>query len=336
MSGPAARLARRALGPLVYAALCAGLILALRPRAVEHVMVLNGDEWTPIQDFVRAHRRPDEPICFLPRWTRGHAVDEYKFRNIDVLASPREAFRGRDEPLDGFWVVSQFGAFDPADVPADLYPDRQHRPLGGADLWLFRREPGPALPDSLLFHLREARCVLHLEGGRRLPFEWYRNGHSLPRSSPLTRSHDYLGCRASADRFAGRAQLGIWLHPPVPGQSLSLTWPAVEARPFLVVRGGLRDRIATGRGAPVDLQVVLDGRTLATLSFPPSRGFRAFPLETGRASGPVRLSFRTRTTDNHSRHFYFDAEMSESRPTGAEAASVNRTGPARAQGLPAR
>lgn len=318
MKGRVKALLRRALPPLVYALACAGLILALRPRAIEHVMVLNDEEWQPIQDFVRAHRRGDEPICFLPRWTKGHAVDEYKFRNIALLASPAEAFEGREEPLPGFWVVSEFDAFDPEDVPADLYPSRQHRALGGADIWLFRREAGPELPDSLLFHVPEAACVLHLRGGRRLPFEWYRTGYSLPRGSDLTEHHDYLGCRATADRFAGRPHMGIWFHPPVPGESLSLTWPAVEALPWLAVSGGIRDRVASGRGAPVKLQVILDGRTLRTLSFPSTRGWKTYALPTGLRAGRARLAFRVSADDNHSRHFVFDAEMSASRPPASE------------------
>jgi len=307
----------RARWPLVYAAVCAAFLLALHDRAWQHVNTLNDEEWQPVQDFVRPNRRGDEPICFLPGWTRGYAVDQYKFRNIDVIRSPEDAWTGEEEPASGFWVVSQFGAFDPDDVPEDLYPHRVHRSLGQAEIYLFRREPIPDLPDSLVFHLREAACVYHGPGNRRVPLVWRRTGYYLPRNHPEVGHHDYLGCRVTHDRFAGRAQLGIWMHPPVGGRSVSITWPEIEVRPWLELNGGLRDRIATSRGEPIKVQVILDGRTLETVTFPPERGWKTFGVPTGRRDGTGRLSLRVSAARNHSRHFILDGRMVAAAPPGA-------------------
>jgi hypothetical protein len=309
-----AKALRRARWPLVYAAVCAAILLGVQERAWQHVSTLNDEEWQPIQDFIRPNRQGEEPICFLPSWTRGHAVDQYKFRNIDVLASPEEAWTGGDEPEPGFWVVSQFGAFDPDDVPEDLYPHRAHRVLGQAEIFLFRREPFGELPDSLIFHLREASCVYHGPGSRRVPLVWRRTGYYLPRNHPEVAHHDYVGCRVTHDRFAGRARYGIWMHPPVAGRSVSLTFPEVEVRPWLEVSGGLRDAVATSRGEPVKVQVILDGRTLETLSFPPTRGWKTFGVRVGRREGTARLSLKVSTTRNHSRHFILDARMTDTQP----------------------
>ena len=301
---------------LLYLLACAALVLGLRGRAWEHLATLNGEEWQPIQDFVRPNRQGDEPICFLPRWTRGHAVDQYKFRGIDLLGEPEEAWRGLDEPLAGFWVVSQFEAFDPDRVPRDVYPHRAHREMGGADVYLFRREPFE-LPDSLVFHLRRARCVLHGPGERAVPLVWDRIGYALPRRAPGAGDLGYIGCHLSRDRFAGAPRYGVWFHPPPAGQSLSITWPEVDLLPWLGVSGGLRDHVASGRGDPVRLQVILDGRTLSTLTFPSQRGWKTFAFETGRGEGTGRLSFKVSSPRNHSRHFFFDAAFSAERPAAA-------------------
>jgi hypothetical protein len=276
---------------------------------------LNGEEWQPVQDFIRAHRRGSEPICFLPAWTRGHAVDQYKFNGIETLRAPEDAFRDR-EPLAGFWVVSQFEAFDPRDVPASIYPHRLRRRLGAADIHLFRRQPIPDVPDSLVSHLAEATCVHHGPTGRRTTLVWDRIGYSAPGGRIDGLDVGYLGCRVTHDRFAGRPQFGIWFHPPPPGQALSITWPRVQVLPWLEVSGGLRDEVA-GRGAPVKLQVILSGRTIASLVFSAQRGFKTYALRSPREAGTGRLSFKVTTTDNHGRHFMFDAAFRRTRSRGS-------------------
>lgn len=301
---------RRLKNPLLYMAICGVFILSLHNRARQHVTTLNGNEWQPLQEFIQSGRHSDEPICFLPSWTRGHALDMYKFRGFDILLAPDEAWQGLDEPLSGFWVVSQFDAFDPDDVPGELYPHRIRRALGGAEVFLFRQEPIPELSDSLLFHIREATCIHHGPEGRRSTLVWDRIGFSFDYAQPEAKTMSYLGCRVTHDRFNGRPRNGIWFHPPPRGQALSLTWPGVQVLPWLEVSGGLRDKVA-GRGSPVRLQLILDGRTLTTLEFSNHRGWKTHTLRTGRQEGTARLSFKVTTGDknNHSRHFVFDASM---------------------------
>lgn len=307
---------------LLYATLCGVFLVALSDRAWQHVAVLNGDEWQPIQTFIRPHRRGEEPVCFLPSWTVGHATDQYKFRGIELLRSPSEAWAGRDEPEPGFWVVSQFDAFDEHSVPEQIYPHRGHVRIGQADVYVFRTTPFD-LPDSLAFHVHEAACVLHGPGAVRLPLVWNRTGFDVPRGDPRERQLSYLGCRTTESRFGGRPHYGIWFHPPPQGQSLSITWPRVRVQPWLAVSGGLRDQIAGRKAVPTKLSVILDGRTLATLDFPSQRGWKTFAVPTGgQPDGDEerfgRLSFRVWTKNNHSRHFVIDGQMNRIRPPGSQ------------------
>jgi hypothetical protein len=306
---------------LLYATLCGVLMLALRGRAWQHVAAINEEEWQPIQTFIRPQRRGEEPICFLPSWTVGHATDQYKFRGIDLIRSPEDAWEGRDQPEPGFWVVSQFGAFDPSRVPAQVYPHRTHVEVSGADVYVFRREPFE-LEDSLALHIREAACVLDGPGAARLTLVWDRIGFSVPRDFPGRSQLGYLGCRAAEGRFGGRSHHGIWMHPPPPGQSLSITWSRVRVDSWLVVGGGLTDQVAGRKAAPIKLSVVLDSRDLGTVDFTSQRGWKTFAIPTGEQPEAVRfarLSMKVWTTNNHSRHLVIDGQMSRARPAGTRA-----------------
>ena len=298
------------------------ILLAFRDRAWQHVATLNEDEWNPIQGFVREQRQADEPICFVPSWTVGHATDQYKFRNIEVLEHPEDAWEGREEPVSGFWVVSQFGQFDLEDVPEELYPHRQRRWLAGAEIFLFRQEPIEPWPTTLVDRLRGARCVF--EGrGREIELEWGRKGFVMPRGVRGWADLSYLGCYPTEARFGGRSHLGIWFHPPPRGTALRVEWEGIELQRWLVVSGGLRDQVATRSAPPVKLQVSLDGRALKTLSFPSARGWKTHGVNLGQAS-KGRLGFKVWARRNHSRHFVFNGRFSDSRPAEATTKSERR------------
>jgi len=319
----------RGRGALIYTALCLIVLLLFRERAWEHVSTLNGDEWEPIQGFIRSNRVDDEPVCFLPSWTSGHATDQYKFRGIDVLASPEEAWEGRDEPAPGFWVVAQFGVFDPASVPSDRYPHRRHVEIGGADVYLFRTTPF-TLPETFALKVHEARCVLHEPRNKRVELIWSRKGYIMPRDFPNRQHFAYLGCYSTESHFAGRTHYGIWFHPPPAGYSLSITWPRVELQPWLAVSGGLRDQIASRHGPDTRLSVLVDGRTIKTLRFPTGRGWKTFAVDlSGLSAAEGRLGFKVWTKNNNSRHFIFDAQMESTRPVETDDARDRLRSPAR-------
>lgn len=312
----------RARGLLIYTAVCVGLLLLARERAWQHVSTLNGDEWLPIQSYVRANRHGEEPICFLPSWTRGHATDLYKFHGIDLLERPEDAWEGGSaEP--GFWVVAQFDVFDPASIPRDLYPHRSHVTIGGAEVYLFRREPFEAPPDSLALRLREARCRLHgplHTGAKTLDLVWGRTGYVVPRSFPDRDAFGtYLGCRSVEARAGGRDHFGIWFHPPPAGYSLEIEWPRIELLPWVAVEGGLKDAIAARQGHDIELAVSIDGEAVETLRFPSKRGWLSFavPVPAKAGQGAPRLgslAFEVSTKNNNSRHFVFDARLVHVRP----------------------
>ena len=311
----------RARGALIYTALCLGLLLLVRERAWQHVSTLNGDEWLPVQSYVRANRSGQEPICFLPSWTAGHATDLYKFRGFEVLERPEDAWEGRAAPVPGLWVVSQFGVFDPADVPRDLYPHRGSVTIGGVEVFVFRREAFPALPVTLAQRIREAKCILHGPGRKATELVWSRTGYVIPRGFPNREGFSYLGCRAEEARAGGRDHFGVWFHPPPAGYSLEVVWPRIELQPWVAVSGGLRDAIAARRGPDTELSVKVDGAVVETLRFPSKRGWSTFPVELAAKAGggPVAtrvgsLGFEVRTKNNRSRHFVFDARLESVRP----------------------
>lgn len=316
----ARNMGKRLIGPVIWSVITILILIAVRERAWQHVATLNGDEWQVVQTFIRPNRSGDEPICFLPTWTVGHATDQYKFRGIDLLRSPAEAWEGQDEPIPGFWVVAQFDVFSTDSIPEDLYPHRAQVRLGQAQVYLFRREPFD-LPVTLATRLNEAVCVLDGPGQSQLQMVWDRNGWAVPRGYPNEANMRYLGCRVTESRFGGRPHYGIWFHPPPPGQSLSVTWPELELDEWIGVSGGLRDHIAGRKSPPVKLSVTLDGRTLGVLNFSAQRGWKSYALPTGIENDGEprkgRVAFKTWAKNNHSRHLVFDAQMSAKRPTGA-------------------
>lgn len=313
-------MAKRLAGPVIWAVITISIMGALRERAWQHVATLNGEEWQVVQTFIRPNRSGDEPICFLPRWTVGHATDQYKFRGIDLLREPTDAWEGLDEPISGFWVVAQFEAFSPDSVPEDLYPHRAQVRLGQAQVYLFRREPFD-LPATLSTRMEEADCVLEGPGQSRLEMVWDRTGWAVPRDYPNEENMRYLGCRVTEARFGGRPHHGIWFHPPPPGQSLSLIWPEIEVKQWIAVSGGLRDPIAGRKAPPVKLSVSLDGRALGTLNFAAQRGWKSYSMPTGLEGDAEprkgRLVFKVWAKNNHSRHLVFDAQMTTTRPPGS-------------------
>lgn len=314
-------------GALIYTSICAFILLLSYNRAWNHVATLNGDEWGSIQAFVRANRHPPEPVCFLPSWTVGHATDQRKFRGIEVIENPSDAWEGRDEALSGLWVVSQFGAFEPSSVPDEVYPHRAHIQIAGADVYVFRHEP-VEFESSLYLRVQEARCELTGPGGLRQPLIWSRTGYIVPHNFPNRRRFGYLGCRPTEGRFAGQAHAGIWFHPPPERHRLKMTWPQIELeKRWLAVSGGLRDQIARRKAPPIDLAVSLDGKQLRRLSFPARRGWSTFAVDLGPEAGPGRrgdLSFEVWTKRNHSRHFIFDARFEETRPAEKSLGSPRR------------
>ncbi len=317
----------RARAPLAYAALCAALMLGLRERAWQHVATLNGAEWRPVAQVVREARQEGEPVCFVPGWTRGHAVDLYKFRGIEVLRAPAAAWRGRSAPVPGLWVISQFGAFDPDSVPARRFPLRDRRRLGQAEIYLFRGPGrGGGLPDSLAFHLHEATCALAAPGQAPVTLQWQRTGFSLPRSCPWAPEDDHQGCRVAQARSGGEERTGVRVHPPPDGQQLVITWPRREVRPWLVISGGLVDGAAGEPGASVELRVALDGRTLDTLTFRDPPGWQTRRVPTGGVRGLAALSVRVRAARAGGRGLIFDGSFA-GRSTAAPRAGAPPAAP---------
>lgn len=314
----AARRAGKRLRPgraaLIYGTACSALILGLCGRGWQHVATLNGAEWLPVEGVVRAARSGGEPICFVPDWTRGHAVDQHKFATVEVVSSPEQAWRDRSEPALGLWVVSQFGHFDPRQVPTTLYPNRAHRRLGQAEVHLFRRWAPAALPDSFVFHLHEASAALHSAQGGRTELEWRRTGHQLPQSRLALSRRDDVGCRVGRGRFDRRAHYGIEVRGR-PSQILSLRWPRLAVGPWLVVSGGLDDSQPTSESdAAIELRISIDNQVLPTLTFPSRPGWstRAVPTKVQAEHGAVTV--HVATADPTARALLFDAHFAQQAP----------------------
>jgi hypothetical protein len=301
---------------LAYIAFCTLLLVGLRGRAWQHVNAINMGEWEPIETWVRQERQEGEPVAFVPSWTRGSATDLYKFRGVDMVDEPRLAWSGEGDPPPGLWVVSQFGAFDPADVPEERFPHRYRWTIGGAEVFLFRQSAGE-VNDSLALHGRDVECALHGFRDEPIVLEWRRVGYYLPTTFPDHGRFNFLNCRTNSQRIAGRRRLGLWFHPPLRGQHLTATFSDQELKPWLLVEGGLADSVAhTGRAA-VNLEVRVNGESKGSLSFPSQRGWRRFARPTGASSGRGQIQFSVSSPNNHSRHFLFNASLHRERPSGA-------------------
>jgi hypothetical protein len=100
----------------------------------------------------------------------------------------------------------------------------------------------------------------------------------------------------------------IWAHPVDEGP-LAITFPRVTLGRALTGHHGLADGAVDGfpGGAPVRLEVRVNGESIQTLTRPNEKGWISFRVDTARFAGKqVELTLSISTRSSGGRHYCFD------------------------------
>ena len=159
---------------------------------------------------------------------------------------------------------------------------------------------------------------------RPAPPAWRALDHvSAARASlgtiPCRRTGTRLQCSDKSWNYVGPtdARIGsvrhgcIWAHPRA-GTPLSVTFPDVPAGREIVVHHGLLDPAvdAARDGAPVRIDVAVNGRVVASGTQPNRKGWFSFRVPDATPPGsPRNLAFTISAPRDGARHFCFDAEI---------------------------
>lgn len=120
---------------------------------------------------------------------------------------------------------------------------------------------------------------------------------------------NYLG--PTIDKFNGGYIPCIWAHP-VDGKALKVVFPGVLLGRAISGNHGLTDGAVDGHpgGAPVSLEIAINGEVVKRLSRPQQKGWVGFRLDTPRWEGKkASLSLSITTERAGGRHYCFDARI---------------------------
>ena len=172
---------------------------------------------------------------------------------------------------------------------------------GGLELFLMTIDGGTLAAD-LTKELKNATIFLRKDNGeqtecsRRLKNGFQCNG----RQNWQRVTEEYL-------LVSENGQKVIWTHPPRRGEVLHVRYENVDLGDQLVFRSGHTRKGARAK-APVDVEVLINGKRLASFSKEPAFKFSAKVLPTA-SSGEEKatVEFRFKTNNDSRNHFAFDA-----------------------------
>ena len=118
----------------------------------------------------------------------------------------------------------------------------------------------------------------------------------------------FVGVTVIDDNHEFRPRRCIWAHP-TPGGPLRVRYKGVPLGGVIRGYSGLPWLIfRDGGGAPVELEVKVDGASIGTAVHEDTQGWAPFSFATGRAGQTADVEFEVRTVDNRDRHFCFYAD----------------------------
>lgn len=270
------------------------------------------EEWSALQGGTSAVHRPGDLVVVAPRWAEPHARrvlgDDYFPLSVVARSGPETFARAveisilgaRSEEVAAFREVraTRIGAFT------------------------IRELENPS-PDPVVFDFVEAlgpeRAVVVSDNGE--PCEWTTSakvrtgglgGHpTFPRER--FQCPEGLFFQVSRTVIADEHFLPrwcIWAHPPESGRRV-VRFPAVPVGQRIVGHLGMYWMIERERaGAPVSLEVRVDGEPVGTVTHEDGDGWERFELPLGDKAGreAASVEFEVSTPDFMHRHICFQAE----------------------------
>jgi hypothetical protein len=281
-------------GLLVPASAAFALVL----HAVRAAEVPSREDWARAERAVREAYRPGDLVAFAPGWAQ---EGRGRFQGLDVI--PQEVWSEDDVARAGrLFVVATFGV-QPPDWLGEAAQVEAHTNLGRIAVTRLKMRGGRPLTD---FADRVLAAAVRLQlPGRTLTCERRGDRHDCTEGRFPWR---WVGRHQMV--IGGRARSCIYAHPTT-GAPLEIAFAAAPLGRTLVIAHGLSDAVAD-RGAPVAVEVRVDGQRVGDLQHSPARGWRRTRIGTSRFAGRAALLQLVVTTpDDGARHFCLTAEAVE-------------------------
>lgn len=271
-----------------------------------------------VSDFARAKsavarlKKAGDFVVVAPDWAEPLA----RAALGDALMPVAELARADDSSFARAIELSLPG--DPASTVGG-WPVTQRMAVGALHVSV-RENPAPArLAFRFLENLERASVSLERRG-RRVACPWTE--HGMPAAGGLHGSVAFprrrFQCPGRTELFVGitviddqryRPRRCLWAHPPGRG-ALSIRFDDVPLGARVTGYAGLSYFLfRDGGGAPVDLQVRVDGESVGRYRHHEERGWAPFAFATpGKAGRRGDVEFRVTSADAHARHFCFYAD----------------------------
>lgn len=270
------------------------------------------DQWNAIVEPVRQLRAPEDLVVVAPRWAEPlarQALGDEVMPWVDQARSDLRRYRSAVE----------ISILDQRSAELEGWRERQRRQLGP---WLLRRLDNPSfVPLTVDFVERVNPEQLQATIGPTSAPCSYRThapvragglgGHpTFPAERFICPGGSFfnVGVTVIADEDF-RPRRCIWAHPPRQG-ALRLLFRDVPLGRVIAGHGGMYWIIERTRsGAPIELEVTVDGEPLGTVVHRDGDGWADFELPLGSHAGAASadVEFAVRSAHHRHRHFCFEA-----------------------------
>jgi hypothetical protein len=270
-------------------------------------------DFESVRGELAASKRPGDFVAVAPRWAEPLARAAFG----DELMPLREVARPDDSIFERAIEVGVHGATYSG---LDAWTPSAERSYGKVRFRILRN-PRPIAPAySFVDMLADEGAVFVERRGAETPCTWRSNARAETGGlhGHVAYPRERFECPGQAPYFVGvtviddqeyRPRRCIWAHPPRRGV-LVLHFQGVPLGERISGYAGLSYFLfRDGGGAPVELEVSVDGRSLGRYVHHDERGWSEFSFATQGAAGKrASVEFRVRGGDARQRHFCFYAD----------------------------
>jgi hypothetical protein len=262
------------------------------------------DDYNQFSRYIHANWTRGDVLAVTPFWAE--RVREYA-GDLKVINPPNLV----DEDLGAYrrlWLLSVFNYANKRDLLGTLshkYKLAGEQRFGRLGLYLFEMAQSGRVTYDFREQIQKAHVYVDKDGQRKECATFRDGGWRCPGNS-----WEYVGQETLDVDDNPRACL--WSHPTT-GGSVNTEFKGVPLGRRIVVHSGLtRNATRMKEGAPVTLEVLVDGRSVLTAVNRNAPGWNIFEADTSAmAGGNHDVLFRVTTPQDGMRHYCFTADSRE-------------------------
>jgi hypothetical protein len=258
-------------------------------------------DYEGFSSFVHSRWSQGDVIAVAPFWAE--RLREYA-GDLNVINPPDLV----DEDLSlnsRLWLLSVFGYAKDRDLLGTLskkYRLSEEKRFGKLTLYLFELPPAARVVYDFRMNVNKSKVYQTRGQDRRECASW---------------RDDHWDCGTNSWETVGRTILDvddnprrcIWAHP-VTAATVNVDYTDVPLGRKLLLHTGLTAAATRmAGGAPVTVEVLIDGRQMLSATNENAKGWNGFEVDTSSMAGPGhQVAFRIRTQRDGMRHFCFTAD----------------------------